>query len=218
MDYNDYVNKYNNSLKGNSRVSNNIEKDKENIKDLFNKTKYVDHHEHVMEVENLKSGDKAQIRAIFRGVKYRETSIANVDVKAILNAAIESYFMTRPIKKVVISDFIAFVKAHSDIYKVEIESIEAIDLQITQTLSQTADFKKPVEIFIDSKKRQLEVEIPKIPNEMNPYEKIIEVQNPTAPSEYYPSNFPMDAGVKVPQEVKTRKNVPQEEQITMGME
>jgi len=219
MDYNKYNDKFN---EFNKKVQDNkigltnrdIEKDKSNLREYIKNVKTVDHHEHFMEFKDNRTGKKIGVNAIFRGVKYRETSISGINARSILDAAIESYFMTRPLGKVNVKDFIRFVNRNSDIYKIEIEYIDAIDLQVTQTLSQEIETKEPIEIENFKKKPIIEVPQINIP-ELNP--KTPEEMPTRYPNEMptsYPNEMPNVKGPKV----REQKHVPSEEEITMGLE
>ena len=79
-------------------------------------------------------------------------------MQEILCAAIEAFFKNRPLQKVNVREFIYFVNSN---FKVEIASIDAIDLQVAQTLSQPLDNKnrKQEVLYVHEKPKPRSIEI-----------------------------------------------------------
>lgn len=117
--------------------------------------------------------EETQLKAIFRNVRYKSAPRAYIPMQEILCAAIEAYFKNRPLQKVNVREFIYFVNSN---FKVDIASIDAIDLQVAQTLSQPLDNKnrKQEVLYVHEKPQPRVIEIEK--QEPRPDEIYMEMQ------------------------------------------
>ncbi|MBQ8425516.1 MAG: hypothetical protein IJX17_05805 [Clostridia bacterium] len=217
----------------------NIDKNKKNLKDNYNnidKNKYpinksegfgkkLPYHECYFDHTNLETHPhkKTGVCAEFRNVKYLETTIQNVDIRKILNFAIEHYLQYAPLKKVDVEDFISYVNKE---FNVHILSIESVDLKRTLSLEQEGDDFKPTEptqvlknVNVAPKfKRVIEVEPLRTPNEISPLKTPVEMEPLKTPNEVSPLKTPVEMEqIKAPKEVRESKHIPEYE-VEMGME
>ena len=121
------INRYMNDL-------NSMEQKKINKKPI----KYLSSHESIFEHTNLNSRTNRRtcVSALFSGVKYRETDFGPVDIRHILNEAIEKYLNYGALKPVDEKEFVDFV---NKTFHVEILSIDSIKLRLKETQSQEAE-------------------------------------------------------------------------------
>ena len=121
------INKYMNDL-------NSMEQKKNSKKPV----QYLSSHESIFEHINLSSGYKRRncVSALFSGVKYRETDFGPIDIRHILNEAIEKYLNYGVLKPVNEKEFVEFV---NKTFHVELISIDSIKLRLKETQSQEAE-------------------------------------------------------------------------------
>ena len=140
-----------NKMNNESRNYNNLEKTKDNLSKYMNDLnsmeqkkiskkpiKYLDSHESIFEHVNINVKPYARtcVCALFTGVKYRETDFGPVNIRYILNEAIEKYLNYAAVKPVDEKDFIDFV---NKTFHIEIVSIDSIKLKLKETQSQEAE-------------------------------------------------------------------------------